>query len=54
MPNAWLGSIEIAITKAWTSRAFHITSKDLGSNSQSGVQFFSIHASNGLKKTARS
>jgi uncharacterized protein GlcG (DUF336 family) len=46
MANAWLGSIDISVKKAWTSRAFDITTKDLGSNSQSGDQFFGIHASN--------
>ena len=46
MANAWLGSIDIAIKKAWTSRAFDITTKDLGTFSQSGDQFFGIHASN--------
>lgn len=46
MANAWLGSIDIAQKKAWTSRAFDITTKDLGENSQSGDQFFGIHASN--------
>ncbi len=49
MENAWLGSIDIAQKKAWTSRAFDITTKDLGANSQSGDQFFGIHASNGGK-----
>lgn len=46
MPKAWLGSVDIAQKKAWTSRAFDITTKDLGTNSQSGDQFFGIHASN--------
>ncbi|WP_263384205.1 GlcG/HbpS family heme-binding protein [Granulicella arctica] len=46
MTNAWLGSIDISQKKAWTSRAFDITTKDLGANSQSGDQFFGIHASN--------
>jgi len=46
MANAWLGSVDISIKKAWTSRAFNISTKDLGSNSQSGDQFFGIHASN--------
>src|SRR5260370_9867032 len=46
MANAWLGSIDISIKKAWTSRAFDITTKDLGDNSQPGNQFFGIHASN--------
>ena len=49
MDNAWLGSVDISIKKAWTSRAFDITTKDLGENSQSGDQFFGIHASNGGK-----
>ena len=46
MDNAWLGSINISINKAFTSRAFDITTKDLGENSQPGQQFFGIHASN--------
>jgi uncharacterized protein GlcG (DUF336 family) len=46
MDNAWLGSIDISIKKAWTSRAFDIATKDLASHSQSGNQFFGIHASN--------
>ncbi len=49
MENAWLGSIDISQKKAWTSRAFDITTKDLGANSQSGDQFFGIHASNNGK-----
>jgi len=47
MENAWRGSIDISINKAFTSRAFDITTKDLGNNSQPGQQFFGIHASNG-------
>src|ERR1700724_3831269 len=46
MDNAWLGSIDISIKKAWTSRAFDIATKDLATPSQSGGQFFGIHASN--------
>ncbi len=46
MQNAWLGSIDIAQKKAFTSRAFDITTQDLWKNSQSGDQFFGIHASN--------
>lgn len=49
MDNAWLGSIDTSIKKAWTSRAFDITTKDLADNSQSGDQFFGIHASNNGK-----
>jgi len=46
MDNAWLGSIDISINKAFTARAFDITTKDLAAHSQSGGQFFGIHASN--------
>jgi len=46
MDGAWLGSIDISIKKAWTSRAFDIATKDLAEHSQSGNQFFGIHASN--------
>ena len=46
MPKAWLGSVDIAQKKAWTSRAFDLDTKTLGENSQSGDQFFGIHASN--------
>jgi uncharacterized protein GlcG (DUF336 family) len=47
MDGAWLGSIDISIKKAFTSRAFDIATKDLAEHSQSGGQFFGIHASNG-------
>ncbi len=46
MDNAWIGSVDIAINKAWTARAFDIETKALAENSQSGDQFFGIHASN--------
>ncbi len=46
MPNAWLGSVDIAQKKAFTSRAFNIATHDLAPLSQSGEQFFGIHASN--------
>ena len=46
MHNAWLGSVDIAQKKAWTSRAFDIETGALGKESQSGDQFFGIHASN--------
>src|SRR3954451_16499391 len=46
MDGAWLRSVDISIKKAWTSRAFDITTKALAANSQSGDQFFGIHASN--------
>jgi len=46
MDGAWIGSIDISIKKAYTSRAFDISTKDLATHSQSGGQFFGIHASN--------
>ncbi len=46
MDNAWIGSVDISINKAWTSRAFDIETKALAENSQSGDQFFGIHVSN--------
>lgn len=46
MDNAWMGSIDISINKAFTARAFDIQTKDLAQFSQSGGQFFGIHASN--------
>lgn len=46
MDGAWIGSIDISIKKAYTSRAFDIATKDLAEHAQSGNQFFGIHASN--------
>jgi uncharacterized protein GlcG (DUF336 family) len=46
MDNAWLGSIDISINKAFTARAFDISTKDLAGESQPGKQFYGIHASN--------
>ena len=47
MDGAWIGSIDISMKKAYTSRAFDIATKDLASNSQPGGQFYGIHVSNG-------
>jgi uncharacterized protein GlcG (DUF336 family) len=46
MDNAWIGSVDISINKAWTARAFNISTKELAELSQSGDEFFGIHASN--------
>src|SRR5512144_433697 len=46
MDRAWIGSVDISIKKAWTARAFDISTKQLAELSQSGDQFFGIHASN--------
>src|SRR5947208_15080016 len=49
MDNAWIGSIDIALKKAYTSRAFDIETKELAKQSQSGGEFFGIHVSNNGK-----
>ncbi len=46
MDNAWIGSVDISINKAWTARAFDVSTKELAELSQSGDEFFGIHASN--------
>jgi uncharacterized protein GlcG (DUF336 family) len=46
MDSAWIGSIDISINKAFTARAFDISTKELAANSQPGDQFFGIHVSN--------
>ena len=46
MDGAWLGSIDISIKKAWTSRAFDISTKDLSTVTQPGGDFYGLHASN--------
>jgi uncharacterized protein GlcG (DUF336 family) len=46
MDGAWIGSIDISINKAFTSRAFDISTQDLADNAGPGQQFFGIHASN--------
>jgi uncharacterized protein GlcG (DUF336 family) len=49
MDGAWIGSIDISIKKAFTSRAFDISTKDLAIQSQPGGQFYGIHVSNNGK-----
>lgn len=46
MDNAWIGSINISINKAFTARAFDVSTRDLGENSQPGQQFYGIQNSN--------
>lgn len=46
MDGAWMGSIDISISKAWTARAFDIETKDLADNAGPTQQFYGIHASN--------
>lgn len=47
--GAWVGSVDISISKAWTARAFDLATKDLADNAQPGQQFFGIHTTNGGK-----
>ena len=46
MDGAWLGSIDIAINKAWTARAFDMPTDDLSHVAQSGQQGFGINTTN--------
>lgn len=46
MDDAWRGSVDIAIDKAWTARAFDVETKALANLDQPGADFYGIHASN--------
>src|SRR6478609_8716802 len=46
MDGAWLGSIDIAVDKAFTARAFDMTTEDLASMAQSGKPLFGIDSTN--------
>ncbi len=46
MDGAWLGSVDIAQGKAYTARAFNMSTKDLAPLCQPGESLFGIHASN--------
>lgn len=46
MDGAWIGSVDIAINKAFTARAFDIATADLADNAGPGDQFFGISGSN--------
>jgi uncharacterized protein GlcG (DUF336 family) len=46
MDGAWIGSVDIAINKAFTARAFDLPTADLAENSQPGGQFFGIQETN--------
>ena len=46
MDGAWFGSVDIAINKAFTARAFDISTQDLSDNAQPGGQFYGIQVSN--------
>lgn len=46
MDGAWLGSVSIAIDKAWTARAFDRATDDFSQFAQSGQPAFGIHTTN--------
>jgi uncharacterized protein GlcG (DUF336 family) len=44
--RAWIGSVDVAINKAFSARAFDISTQALGENAQPGGQFYGIQDSN--------
>ena len=46
MDGAWIGSVDVAINKAFTARAFDLPTADLAAESQPGGQFYGIQESN--------
>jgi uncharacterized protein GlcG (DUF336 family) len=46
MDGAWIGSVDIAINKAFTARAFDLSTAELAENSQPGGPFYGIQESN--------
>jgi len=46
MDGAWLGSVEIAINKAWTARAFDMSTEDLAGLTQCGQPGFGLNTTN--------
>ena len=44
--GAWLGSIDISIKKAFTARAFDMSTEDLSKMAQSGKPLFGINTTN--------
>lgn len=49
MDGGWLGSIDIAINKAYTARAFDMSTEELGEMAQSGEPLFGIQATNDVR-----
>jgi uncharacterized protein GlcG (DUF336 family) len=49
MDGAWLGSIDIAINKAWTARALDMSTDELARITQPGQQGFGINTTNDSK-----
>lgn len=46
MDGAWLGSIDIALNKAYTARAFETSTGELAEKAKPGGPLFGIHATN--------
>lgn len=44
--GAWIGSVDVAINKAFSARAFDVSTETLGENAQPGGQFYGIQDSN--------
>jgi uncharacterized protein GlcG (DUF336 family) len=49
MDGAWLGSVDIAINKAWTASAFDASTEDLSRITQSGDPGFGLNTTNGSR-----
>jgi uncharacterized protein GlcG (DUF336 family) len=49
MDGAWLAAVDIAINKAWTARAFDMSTEDLSHLTQSGQQGFGLNTTNDLR-----
>jgi uncharacterized protein GlcG (DUF336 family) len=49
MDGGWLGSIDIAINKAFTARAFDMSTQELAGMAQSGEPLFGIHTTNDVR-----
>jgi uncharacterized protein GlcG (DUF336 family) len=49
MDGAWLGSVDIAIDKAWTARAFDLATEELARFTQSGQPGFGVNTTNGSR-----
>jgi uncharacterized protein GlcG (DUF336 family) len=49
MDGAWLGSVDIAINKAWTARAFDMSTEEVSHVTQSGEPGFGLNTTNDAK-----
>jgi uncharacterized protein GlcG (DUF336 family) len=49
MDGAWLGSVDISINKAWTSRAFDMATETVAGATQSGQSLFGLNTTNSGK-----